>query len=197
MEYRLTGRTADFDSAKVGSNPATPTTYAGIAQLVVQLICPSNLFDEIIMILDTKQKGNLTELQCITACYELGYNVSIPYGENSRYDFVLDVDGKLLKVQVKTSRNKKAIKNPNDAIVFTCRSSNTNASGNTYHRYTKDQIDYFATYWNGKCYLVSVEECSVEKTLWFSSPANGQKSMISMASDYELAKTLNKEVSSQ
>ena len=31
------------------------------------------------MILDTKQKGNLTELQCITACYELGYNVSIPY----------------------------------------------------------------------------------------------------------------------
>ena len=26
----------------------------------------------------TKQKGDLTELQCITACYEMGYNVSIP-----------------------------------------------------------------------------------------------------------------------
>lgn len=149
------------------------------------------------MILDTKQKGNLTELQCITACYELGYNISIPYGENSRYDFILDIDGKLLKIQVKTSRNKKSIKNPKDAIVFTCRSSNTNASGNTYHRYTKEQIDYFATYWNGKCYLVPVEECNIEKTLWFSPPANGQKSMISMASDYELAKTLSKEVSSQ
>ena len=149
------------------------------------------------MILDTKQKGNLTELQCITACYELGYNVSIPYGENSRYDFILDIDGKLLKIQVKTSRNKKSIKNPKDAIVFTCRSSNTNASGNTYHRYTKEQIDYFATYWDGKCYLVPVEECNIEKTLWFSSPANSQKNMISMASDYELTKTLSKEVSSQ
>ena len=149
------------------------------------------------MILDTKQKGNLTELQCITACYELGYNVSIPYGENSRYDFILDIDGKLLKIQVKTSRNKKSIKNPKDAIVFTCRSSNTNASGNTYHRYTKEQIDYFATYWDRKCYLVPVEECNIEKTLWFSSPANGQKNMISMASDYELTKTLSKEVSSQ
>lgn len=149
------------------------------------------------MILDTKQKGNLTELQCITACYQLGYNVSIPYGENSRYDFILDVDGKLLKIQVKTSRNKKSIKNPKDAIVFTCRSSNTNASGNTYHRYTKEQIDYFATYWDGKCYLVPVEECNIEKTLWFSSPANGQKNMISMANDYELTKTLSKEVSSQ
>ena len=149
------------------------------------------------MMLDTKQKGNLTELQCIISCYELGYNVSIPYGENSRYDFVLDVNGKLFKVQVKTSRNKKSIKNPEDAIVFACRSFNTNASGNIYHRYTKEQIDFFATFWDGRCYLVPVEECSVEKTLWFAPPANGQKNMISMASDYELAKTLNREVSSQ
>ena len=44
------------------------------------------------MELESKQKGNLTELQCITACYELGYSVSIPYGENSRYDFILDLD---------------------------------------------------------------------------------------------------------
>lgn len=26
----------------------------------------------------TKQKGDLTELQCITACYTMGYNISIP-----------------------------------------------------------------------------------------------------------------------
>ena len=148
------------------------------------------------MELESKQKGNLTELQCITACYELGYSVSIPYGENSRYDFILDLDSKLLKIQVKTSRLKKSIKNPQDAIIFACRGSNTNAKGNVYHRYTKEQIDYFATFWEGKCYLVPVEECSVEKTLWFNSPANGQKAMISMASDYELTKIIEKEVSS-
>ena len=53
--------------------------------------------------LTSKQKGNLTELKCISAFYELGYQCSIPYGENSRYDFIADVNGKLLKIQCKTS----------------------------------------------------------------------------------------------
>lgn len=48
--------------------------------------------------LATKQKGNLTELQCIAAFYELGYSVSIPYGENSRYDLIADINGRLIKV---------------------------------------------------------------------------------------------------
>ena len=31
------------------------------------------------------------------------------------------------------------------------------------NKYSKEEIDYFATYWEGKCYLVPVEECSTEK----------------------------------
>ena len=138
--------------------------------------------------LTSKQKGNLTELQCITAFYNLGYSVSIPYGENSRYDFIADIDGALIKVQVKTSRVKKE----NEAIVFACRSTNVNTQGTTYHKYTKEQIDYFATFWNGKCYLVPVEECSVEKTLRFCYPASGQKQGITLAEEYELDKVLNR-----
>ncbi len=139
-------------------------------------------------ILDSKQKGNLTELQCITAFYEQGYSVSIPYGENSRYDFIADVNGELLKIQVKTSRVKKE----NEAIVFACRSTNVNTKGTIYHRYTKEQIDYFATFWNGKCYLVPVEECSTEKTLRFCYPISGQKQGITLAEDYELEKVLKR-----
>ena len=139
-------------------------------------------------ILDAKQKGNLTELQCIAAFYEQGYSVSIPYGENSRYDFIADVNGELLKVQVKTSRIKKE----NEAIVFACRSTNVNTKGTIYHRYTKEQIDYFATFWNGKCYLVPVEECSTEKTLRFCYPSSGQKQGITLAEDYELEKVLKR-----
>ena len=138
--------------------------------------------------LQPKQKGNLTELQCITAFYELGYSVNIPYGENSRYDFIADVDGQLIKIQVKTSRIKKE----NEAIVFACRSSNVNTQGTTYHRYTKEQIDYFATFWNGQCYLIPVEECSTEKILRFCYPANGQKKGITLAEEYELKKVLDR-----
>lgn len=138
--------------------------------------------------LSSKQKGNLTELQVITSFYQLGYSISLPYGENNRYDLIADINGQLIKIQVKTSREKLE----NEAIVFACRSTNVNAQGNTYHRYTKDQIDYFATYWNNKCYLIPVEECSIEKTLRFYYPKNGQKKGITLAENYELEKMLEK-----
>ncbi len=77
------------------------------------------------MNLNPKQKGNLTELQCLIAFYELGYQCSIPYGENSRYDFIADIDGKLIKVQCKTSRKV------NDGVIeFHCCSSRSNAHAN-------------------------------------------------------------------
>ncbi len=93
-------------------------------------------------LLSSKQKGNLTELQCITSFYELGYTVSIPYGENSRYDFIADIHGKLIKVQVKTSSEKDEGK----TFEFSCRSTRVNAQGNISRQYTADEIDYFCTY---------------------------------------------------
>ena len=41
--------------------------------------------------LTTKQKGNITEIQCLLAFISQGYKVSIPYGEDCRYDLVLDI----------------------------------------------------------------------------------------------------------
>lgn len=135
---------------------------------------------------NTKQKGNLTELQCITAFYELGYKVSIPYGEDSRYDFIADVNGKLLLIQCKTSRLIDD-DNSSGAFVFATSSTRSNTQGSIRHNY-KGQIDFFATYWNGKCYIVPVEECGItEKKLRFEPPKNGQKKGISFAKDYELS----------
>lgn len=141
------------------------------------------------MILTSKQKGNLTELQVITYLYSLGYSCSIPYGENSRYDLIADIQGKLIRIQVKTSSIKDG--NPN-AIEFACRSSRTNSTGVINSRYTKSEIDYFATFWNNQCYLVPVEECSVSKTLRFCYPKNGQKTGISLAEDYVAEKQIGK-----
>ena len=139
--------------------------------------------------LESKQKGIITELQCITKFNELGYHVSIPYGENCRYDFIADIEGRLIRVQVKTSRFKDENQ---EAIVFACRSSHSNSTGVHYVRYTDEEIDYFATYFNNICYLVPVEECSVEKTLRFVPPKNGQVKGITFATDYELEKQIEK-----
>lgn len=142
------------------------------------------------MELSSKAKGNLTELQCITAFYQLGYQVSIPYGENSRYDFIADINGKLIRVQVKTASLKK---DTQGAIDFATSSTRVNATENISRRYTKDEIDYFATYWDNQCYLIPVEEtASRSKTLRFVPPANGQLKGISFAQDYELEKQLAK-----
>jgi len=130
--------------------------------------------------LETKQKGLVTELQCITYFYQLGYLVSIPYGENSRYDFIVDIGSKLLKVQCKSSTLKEE-----GVIEFSCRSTRVNATENISRRYTKDEIDCFCTFYEGKCYLVPVEECSTSKKLRFIPPKNGQIVGINFAKDYE------------
>ena len=138
--------------------------------------------------LNSKQKGNLTELQCLTACSELGLTVSIPYGDSARYDFVLDFNGELYKIQCKTSSLKD-----NGVYKFATRSTQVGTASTNVRTYTKDDIDFFATYIEGKCYLVPVEQASgKEKTLRFVPPKNGQKEGISFAKDYELQSQLEK-----
>lgn len=142
--------------------------------------------------IDTKRKGNLTELQCITAFTELGALVSIPFGEDSRYDFIADINGKLVKIQCKSSSeiidNDEVV-----AIKFrTVRSSGSNASTYTRTKYTKEEIDYFSTFYKGKCYIVPVEQCSNEKTLRFVPPKSGRIKGINFAEDYDLREVYNR-----
>lgn len=139
--------------------------------------------------MDSKFKGNITELEVLTYITKLGYQVSVPFGDRERYDQIWDIHGKLIRIQVKTASQP----DPNDTSVkFSCRSSQR-ANGKTKNtRYTKDEIDYFATFWNGKCYLVPVEETSTEKILRFDPPKNGQVKGITFAQQYEVESMLTR-----
>ena len=137
---------------------------------------------------EKKQKGNLTELQCISAFYEIGYSVSIPYGENNRYDFIADIEGHLIRVQVKTSSTKDDGK----SYSFSCRSSRTNGKRTINKKYNKSEIDYFATCIKGKCYLIPLSECGSDKLLRFVPPKNGQTRGVNFAKDYEIEVILKK-----
>lgn len=141
--------------------------------------------------LDAKGKGNLTELQCITAFYELGYKVSIPYGENSRYDFIADINDKLLRIQCKSSRLIDN-DNPTGVIEFNTASNRSNSTGNYRNGY-QNQIDYFVTFWDGKCYLIPISECgTTAKKIRFDIPKNNQTKGITFAKDYELSIMIDK-----
>ena len=107
----------------------------------------------------TQSIGNVTELKCITKFIEMGYEVSIPYGNGAKYDFIADVNGKLIKIQCKASKNprKNGIIDEN-AFCFDATCSTTNTKKTTRHIYTAKQIDYFATEWNDKIYLIPNKE---------------------------------------
>lgn len=135
----------------------------------------------------TKQKGLITELHCQLAFSNLGFTVCVPICEDSRYDFIVDINGKLIRVQCKTC---SLLENQN-GIKFSTRSCRSNTQTNLQREYTKEEIDYFYTYYNGKSYLVKVEETSSEKTLRFSNL--NKNSNINLAEDYELEKVLKKD----
>lgn len=137
--------------------------------------------------MDSKFKGNLTELEVLTYMTRLGYQVSIPFGDRERYDQIWDIHGKLLKVQVKTA---SWVDGDNTAIKFSCRSSQRSHGKTKNTRYQVGEIDYFATFWDGQCYLVPLEETSNEKILRFALPKNGQVKGITFAETYKVEEML-------
>ena len=143
--------------------------------------------------LQSKQTGLITELQCMTYLYQLGYQVSVPYGENQRYDLIADINGKLIRLQCKSS----SLSDDETYITFRCVSTRTNSNEAIRRKYTPDEIDYFATFYNNQCYLVPVTECSTTKNLRFVPPKNGQTKGISFATDYTAEKQIEKILKSE
>ena len=133
---------------------------------------------------ETKQKGLLTELQCQTYFTKLGYNVSIPLGEDCRYDMIVDIKGKLLRIQVKTCQIRPT------GIEFSTRSTQNNSQIIKSNIYNIDEVDYFATFWNDKMYLIKIDDCqSTSRTLLFQKKIQNQGDVY-FIEDYEAEKTL-------
>ena len=133
-------------------------------------------------VLSTNQKGKITESEVLKTAISLGIEVSIPFGDKSRYDQIWDVNGKLLRIQVKTCRPRRK---GGDAIEFNCYS----CSNGKRLRYSLEDIDYFATSWENQVYLIPISECSIEKTLWLT-PTNSQCQ--SLAKNYVVEEVLKK-----
>ena len=141
--------------------------------------------------MNSKQKGNITELECMLAFIKQGYNVLTPYGDCERYDFVVDVKGKFIRVQSKTSSTD----DNGASFKFSGRSCNRKDGKIIHHQYTNEEIDYFSTTFDGKCYLIPVKECGSDKRLRILPTKNGQIRGISWAKNYELEEVIKKLVS--
>lgn len=139
--------------------------------------------------LSSKEKGNLTELQCITEFVKNGITVNIPYGNNARYDFIAEIKGQLFKIQVKTPRKSES---DDTKFMIECETSHVVSKKTVHRRYNENEVDFFATYYQGKCYLIPFNECSRSKTLRFVPPINGNTKNINWAKDYLLQEMIEK-----
>lgn len=137
------------------------------------------------MELTTQQKGITTEMYVAAYLLSLGYNVSQPLCQDSKYDLIVDVEGKLLRLQVKTAR-----KTSSNSIEFNCRSTTTNSQYNKSRRYSPTEIDYFATYWDNQAYLIPINECSTVKRLHLEQPKQSNWCYINDYSAKEVLKKL-------
>ena len=139
--------------------------------------------------LTTNQKGAVAETAVIHEAIKLGIGVYKPIADE-RTDFILDVDGQLVRVQCKW-----AVRH-GDVIIIRTRRCRRARSGVIHRSYTAEEIDVIAAYCaeTETCYLLP-HEMSVGRaavSLRLEPPRNNQIRGIKWARDYELRATLTR-----
>lgn len=141
--------------------------------------------------MDSNIKGDISMACVIAALTKKGISVAVPTTDNKRYDLVMDYNGKLYRMQVKTILYKPE---ENGLMVFKTVSSNSTKSKGYYERrYRHEEIEGFLAYCLelDKVYLAWVGE--VPSTKFFmrtSETLNGQKQKVRYSYEYELDKKL-------
>ena len=132
-------------------------------------------------------KGNVAELAIAKAAAELGLPVYGPLTEHSRYDLVIEISGRLLRVQCKWARLIR------EKSVIYVQVGGNRSTPNGYVRsvYTREEVDIIGVYCNelDRCYLVPIEIAEGQYALHLRvEPAkNGQRAGVREAAKFEFA----------
>ena len=133
----------------------------------------------------TKQSGDLSEMKFVVWCLERGLGVSIPVGDRLPYDVVVDVNGRLLKVQVKTGWRRS------DSALEVTASSTTTENGKWVYRSYEGKVDGIVCYDSQtyKFYYLKanqIEGITRSISLRIKPTQNRQSRKVRLATDYEL-----------
>src|SRR5262245_60269511 len=118
---------------------------------------------------NTSKVGDVSVAQVLAALVKAGKCVLLPFGDNKRYDLVIEEeDGRFWRVQCKTAYLYCGV------LKFpTCSVDSRSMEGRTLRRGYRGEIDYFGVYspTNDKVYLVPVEEVPIgEASLRLDQP---------------------------
>ena len=133
-----------------------------------------------------KDVGDRSMLAIMYALRARGYDLLVPFGENTRYDLVIDNGRSLAKVQCKTGRLRAG------AIHFaTCSTYAHHPNPKLRFRPYGSEVDVFAVYCAGTgcVYLIPSRDIAPKRTatLRVTPARNQQRRGIRPASQYEIA----------
>lgn len=116
--------------------------------------------------MEPHEKGDVTEAVVLSELIRRQISVSVPFGDNERYDLVVETPaGRHLRAQVKTGWLQDGV------VTFKGQSEHTNAEGNTYKPYN-DGIDCFLVYAHeiDQMFLVWEAEVGANMSIRVSEP---------------------------
>ena len=107
---------------------------------------------------EVKRRGEIGEAAFLSKAASMGFGVSKPWGDSDRYDLVVDVGGRMLRVQVKSAH--RVSDHPSGGYNF-------RACPHTRESYRDDEIDFLVLY-------------IVPENIWYIFPPIAFKTMKSL-----------------
>ena len=132
--------------------------------------------------MNSKSIGNIGEAKVLCKFVELGIPVYIPFGDNEKSDLIADFNGKLNRIQVKTSLIAEDGK-----MIFDLTSSTFHRKNGVRHIYSSDEIDYFACYniERDKIFLIPIDKAPKTSIhVRYEKPKNNQTKGIIFEEQY-------------
>ena len=133
--------------------------------------------------MNTKRKGDITELSVAKKLLDIGYSVSFPFGDNERYDLIVDYGKNLKKSQI-----RHAVKR-GDYLVFKCYSNHRKNGKIRRTTFKKGEIDEFLV-WNEvlkNVYRIPIEQTpNSEMRLRLNPTDNNQSKNVNWAKEYQI-----------
>lgn len=139
--------------------------------------------------MNSKDKGNIGESIVLAEFIKRGIQVSIPFGDNARYDLIAEFNGKLNKIQVKYCNQL----NDTGSVSCPCASS-TNHTTNKHLSTYENDVDYMCFYL--ACWdiitIVPIEQIETKKTISFrlDKPKTTNQFSVNLVEDYSFDKIL-------
>ena len=87
-----------------------------------------------------KKRGQWAELRFMAKATELGFQLTKPVGDTAQYDVVIDLGGRFISVQVKSTFFQASNLKPGNFVASLVHVSGPN------HRYEQSDFDYLAVY---------------------------------------------------